>query len=216
VVWFQLAQDMVQWLAVFKSVTNQRVPRKAGNLFTTWPIVHFGIFWPQTIWLIENLSAVHWTCRTAANTSKLPVKLSCDFEFLAAEAVKIIVRNMTPCSVKDFYQRFIGMCCIYVQLIKWGTMVIRKVRKYPLHYTASHSKRLISELLQSTYSRHSEEADAIQLDFLWNINFHSSLQTVPTTRLNLSQFHPCGNGEEGERSVGISRVGNEEILHKVK
>jgi hypothetical protein len=35
VVWFQLARDMVQWLAVFKSVMNQRVPRKAGYLFTT-------------------------------------------------------------------------------------------------------------------------------------------------------------------------------------
>jgi hypothetical protein len=94
-------------------------------------------------------------------------------------------------------------------------MLMRNLRKYSLHYTASHSKRLINELLQS-YSRHSEETYAIQSDHLCNKIVNSNLHKCPPQVYTLSQLNPCCAGEEWERSVGINRVGNEKILHKVK
>jgi hypothetical protein len=146
----------------------------------------------------------------------LPVIFSCEFVFLGAEAMKIIVRNVTPRSVKDIYRLFIGMCSSYVQPIKQGTMHMRNFLKYSLHYTTSHFKRLISELLQSTYSRHSEETYATQPDLLRNIDVNSSLHKCPPQVYTLSPLNPCGAEEEWERSGGTNRVGNEEILHRVK
>jgi len=114
-VWFQLAQDMVVTI-FFKSVMNQRVPRKTGNLFTTWPIVNFGICSIDLNLTVDNL--VNPQCWTVTDISKLPIKFSCELEFLGAEGMKIMVRNMTPYSEKDIYRSFIRMWCIYVQLIR--------------------------------------------------------------------------------------------------
>jgi len=45
---------------------------------------------------------------------------------------------------------------------------------------------------------------------------NSTLHQCPPQVYILSQLNPCCAGEEWERSVGINRVGNEKILHRVK
>jgi len=51
---------------------------------------------------------------------------------------------------------------------------------------------------------------------LCNIDVNSSLHRCPSQVYILSQLNSCGVGKGWERSLAISGVGNEEILHRVK